>query len=205
MGLFSRKDKNEFNIKKTIEKFGKNLSLDRADFVPCPYWLEPEYDENGNFIDEPDPMYYICDPFTQRKFYSEGQVALGAMVQANIDLFKKGREDLPANFIYSFDPYYMEHQDELLALAEGLFATKGDRGYRPSIQKLADILADEYERVFAYKLPRDVTDGRSVYFTTVIVVRDHLPEGKIVKRMMPMLVLEGEQPDAMILPHWRWK
>ena len=54
MGLFRRKDKNEFDIKKTIEKFGKDLTLDRADFISCPDWLEPEYDETGKVFNTPD-------------------------------------------------------------------------------------------------------------------------------------------------------
>ncbi len=205
MGIFNRKSKNDFDIKETIKNFKDNLELDRADFVYCPDWLEPEYDETGNFEEEPDPLFYICDPFTQRKFYEEGKIAIGAMVQANIMLFERGKEDCPANYLYSLDPYYMDHQDELLRLAESIYETRGEYGYRPSIQKLADILDDEYERIFAYKLPRDVTNGRDVYCTTIIVARDHLPQRKIVNRLVPMLVLEGEKPDAMILPHWYWE
>ncbi len=205
MSLFRRKDKNKFDIKATIENFADNLSLDRADFVYCPEWLEPEYEEDGTFTEEPDPLFYICDPFTQRRFYKEGKIAIGALVQANTLLFERGKDDCPAAYIYSLDPYYMENQEELEALAYGLFDTKGEQGYRPSIQKLADLMADEEERIFAYKLPRDVTEGRNVYFTTVLVARDHLPKRKIIDNLIPMLVLEGEQPDAMILPHWYWE
>lgn len=204
MGLFGKKEKKNFDWKKTIQYFESKRSLDEKNFIKCPFWLSPVYDENGGFEEEPDQLWPLCDPFKQRKFYTEGKVALGVLVQANEKLFQKGIFDLPANYIYTTDMYYYDHPEELIDLAYALFDTKGGHGYLPSIQTLADILEDEIERVFAYKLPRNITEGRDVYFTSVLVCRKHLAEKKIVGKVTPLIVLENEQPDAMILPHWFW-
>lgn len=205
MGLFNRKPSAKCDIIKTKEHYEKTRDYKREDFSICPDWLEPEYDNLGNYSEEPDELYALFDPLFQKRILKEGKVAIGALVQANVDLFEKGKENLPAGYIYSEDPFFLECPGELLGLADALFQTKGESGYHPSIQKLADLLADEYERIFGYKLPRDLLDGKEVYFTTVVVDRNHLPAKKIEGRLYPMLVLPGEEPDAILLPHWHWK
>lgn len=207
MALFGIKNGNvNFTYEATRDNFEKNKSFEERNFIKCPSWAEPEFDEDGNYADAPNPFLPIFDPFYRRKFYKEGQVAVGAIVQANVLLFKRGKEDLAANFIYTTEPYFIKKPDELLYMAEELFSTKGDRGYLPSIQKLADLLGDEGECIFRYRLPRDLMDNKEVYFTSVVVSRHHLPGKKLIPEVVyPMLVLPGSQPDAMILPYWYWK
>ena len=205
MGLFSRKKKAEFELAATKEYYENNRELKRKDYMTCPDWLEPEYDEDGQYVENPDELYMLYDAFTQRRFYKEGKVAAGALVQANSLLFEKGDDSCPANYIYSTDPYYMKYPGDLLGLARALFTTKGEQGDHPTIQRLADLLEDEEERIFAYKLPRNITEGRDVYFTTVMVDREHLPDKMITEPVSPMLVLENERPDAILLPYWYWK
>ena len=205
MGLFKKKEHEEFDIIKINDNFDNTGKISKASYMKCPDWLMPEYDRNGQYAERPDELFALYDPFLQRRFYREGKIAFGALVQANVLLFKKGDDDCPANFIYSTDKYYWEHQDEMILLADALFSTKGYVGFHPSIQRLADLITDEYSRVFCYKLPRDITEGREVYMTTVMVQRDHLPKKKIIGRKYPMLVLENNEPDAMILPYLYWK
>lgn len=205
MGIFEKKVKDKFDYRKTAEYFDKNREIKKCNFLTCPDWLEPEYDADGEYLEEPDDLYLLFDPMLQRKFFKQGKVALGALVQANILLFKRGSDNCPADYIYTMDSYFLDNPKELEALALALFETKGDEGYLPSIQKLADLLEDEMERVFCYKLPRNVTEGRNVYFTTVLVDRSHLPHKRLIDSLKPMLVLPDNKPDAMILPHWYWK
>ncbi len=204
MGIFNRK-KDVFDYEKTRRYFEANRDTRRENFLRCPDWLRPEYDADGDYQEEPDALYMLFDAMLQRRFFQEGKVALGALVQANELLFKRGFDDCPANYIYTRDEYYIKQPGELEGLAYALFDTKGKAGYYPSIQKLADLLADETERIYCYKLPRDVTEGREVYFTTVFVSREHLPQGRIVESLKPMLILPYNEPDAMILPHWYWQ
>ena len=205
MGLFSRKVKDKFDINKTKAYYESTRKHNRNNFSVCPDWLEPEYDHLGNFKEEPDGLFALFDPLFQSRIFREGKVAIGALVQANVQLFEKGDINCPANYIYSTDPFYIENPEALAYLAHALFDTKGGRGYHPSIQRLADLLADELESIFCYKLPRDLTEGRDVYFTSVVVDRNHLPHGKIIDQLIPMLILPEEEPDAVILPYWYWK
>ena len=49
-------------------------------------------------------------------------------------------------------------------------------------------------------------DKREIFFTSVVVNRDHLPYGLLMPQVTyPMIVLPNNKPDAMILPHWFWK
>lgn len=206
MAIFRRNTDEIFDCRKTMEYFENNREIRKENFLTCPDWLDPEYyDEMDDDEAGPDELEKLIDPFRQRRFYKEGQVALGALVQANMLLFKRGRDSCPANYIYTKDPYFLDHPQELAELASALFQIKGDTGYQPSLQRLADLLADEMERIFAYRLPRDVTEGKAVYFTTVLVERSHLPKKKLTGSLLPLLILMEEQPDAMILPWWYWK
>ena len=199
------KKKKTFNYHATKSYFEANREIKQADYLTCPDWVKPVRDIYGNYVEAPDAFYPLFDPFRLKRFYTEGKVALGALVQANTLLFSKGKDDLPANYIYSTDDFFTTHPEELLALADALYDIKGDIGFRPSLQRLANLLEDEYERIFAYKLPRDVTGNRDVYFTSIFVDRRHLPEKKLTDNLLPMLVLDGAQPDAVILPYWYWK
>lgn len=205
MSDFENIKKMGFHAIKTRDCFENNRMMKREDYLKCPRWMEPEYDEFGGYEETPDGLYALFDPFTQQAFYKEGRVAIGAMVQANELLFERGKDNCPAAYLYSCDSFYMEHPEELRNLTWAIGKTKGEQGYMPSIQQIADILADEMERVFGYKLPRDVTEGRDVRLTTVFVERNHLPKKRLVNRMAPLLVLEDRQPDAIILPKWYWK
>lgn len=199
MGLFSRKKKSDFDLLKTKKYYERNRELSKRNYMTCPDWLKPGSD------DENDELALLYEPVTQRRFFQEGKVAVGALVQANSLLFDKGDESCPANYIYSTDPFYFDYPGNLLAIARALFDTKGEQGYHPAIQKLADLLDDEYERVYAYNIPAELTEGHTVYFTTIMVDREHLPYKKITEPVSPMLVLENEKPDAVLLPYWYWK
>lgn len=202
--MFFKKNKT-FNYQATKAYFEENRKIKIDDYLQCPDWAKPVRDEYGNYIEAPDDFYPLFDPFYLKRFYQEGKVALGALVQANTLLFDKGKDNCPANYIYTTDTYFTVHPKALESLADALYDIKGEQGYRPSLQKLADLLDDEYERIFAYKLPRDVTDNRDVYFTSIFVDRRHLPEKRLVGNLLPMLVLEDSKPDAVILPHWYWR
>lgn len=193
--LFKTTENWTFDYNKTIQYFQNNREYQNKNALEAPDWI----------YQSKDAMRILFDPFVQRKFYKEGKIAIGALVQANILLYEKNKISCPANYIYTTDPYYINNPEELENIAGALYQTKGDYGYRPTIQKLADLLADETERIFAYKLPRDITEGRDVYFTTVFVQREHLPNNILEDKICPMLVLEGQTPDAYILPKWYWK
>ena len=101
---------------------------------------------------------------------------------------------------------FLQNPEELICLAHELFSTKGDDGFIPSIQYVADLLADEAGRYFHYHLPSNVLENRDVWLTTILVSRDHLPDNTLKPEIVyPMLILPDDGPDAMILPYWYWQ
>lgn len=207
MALFRRKAKKiAYTYEGTRNYFEQHREIEARNFLKCPEWAKPEYDDYGRYVEEPDGLLPLFEPRRQQRFYKEGQVALGAIVQANELLFEAGRGDSPATFIYTQEPFFLQNPRELLIWATALFELKGEDGYVPSVQRIADQLADEAGRYFHYRLPRDVMENREVWMTTILVSRDHLP-GKILtpEIVYPMLILPDDGPDAMILPYWYWK
>ena len=49
-----------------------------------------------------------------------------------------------------------------------------------------------------------MTNGRDVFFTTVMIPRKYLPKKKVDRAVYPFNILVGRRPDAMLVPHWYW-
>ena len=108
------KKKKTFNYHATKTYFEANREIKQADYLTCPDWVKPVRDIYGNYVEAPDAFYPLFDPFRLKRFYTEGKVALGALVQANTLLFSKGKDDLPANYIYSTDDFLQRIQKNSL-------------------------------------------------------------------------------------------
>ena len=154
MALFRKKTKYfKYSYERTKAYFEQHREIEARNFLKCPEWAKPEYDEN-----------------------------------------------------YTQDPFFLQNPEELICLAHELFSTKGDDGFIPSIQYVADLLADEAGRYFHYHLPSNVLENRDVWLTTILVSRDHLPDNTLKPEIVyPMLILPDDGPDAMILPYWYWQ
>ena len=136
------------------------------------------YDEEDELLN----MYNM-----QAEFFEHGKHALGAIVIANEKLYKWGILDLPACIVYSFDKYYndAENMKELDNIANQLADLRGRRQENNTLKQIVYILESEVERAFGIKLPYDMTNGRDVFFSTVMIPRKYLPKKKVV-------------------PHWYW-
>jgi hypothetical protein len=182
----------DFNFNSTIEYFNKNKKYTNKEILRCPDWMTEDDDFKN--------IYPILE-----EFYEHGKIKLSCIVQANNLLFKGFFLDCPANFIYTDDPYYLENPLEFYNLATDLFSLKGKENPIEDEEFLARVLADEFERVFNYTVPKSITNGREVKFTSLMVHRKHLPKRKLCNIFYPLLVLEDSNPDAIILPKWYWK
>ena len=86
---------------------------------PMPAWLE---------ADAKDPLRAIYHD--QEQLLSHGRIVWGCIVQANQLLFSKGSDDSPAAIIYSTDPYFDAHPEDLVEIADELFMVRGRRPTR---------------------------------------------------------------------------
>ncbi|MGL5676431.1 MAG: hypothetical protein ACRDDX_08450 [Cellulosilyticaceae bacterium] len=135
--------------------------------------------------------------FDQREeLIRDSKLVLGVLVMANTLLYEADNNyDCPAVFLYSTDPYYEENIQVLEALADEIYS------YRelPDIEILRDLdkkwvvdrLNKEEEPIFNEKLPYGLTEGREVYLTTMIVMREYIPGRVLQSRVYPLLIKEG--------------
>lgn len=184
-----------FNLQKTKIKFEESKgSYAISDRFTRPSWM----------TDKDEPLLKLYGNLD--RLLEEGCVELGCIVQANTMLFKYSflkpvlHMDCPATIIYTSDQYYCDNPDELEELADNIFNFRECDYITKEEQELADILNDEKQRAFNVQVPYSLTGGREVKLTTIMVHRKHLEEKKLCQRIYPVLTIDSEECEAMILP-----
>jgi len=140
----------------------------------------------------------------RKEIFRTGKVVWGHIIQANEKLFLPGSECLPAAWLYSLDPHFDEQVEELEDIALDLFDTKGEETGDPELQRFADTLADEYERIMSLPIPKSVTGGRDVTYTVGNVHRRFIPTGRLAQSFFPLVVAPSITPATWILPSRWW-
>lgn len=163
----------------------------RALKMRAPFWMTPL-----------DRLYLVYRQ--QDHLLEQGQVVWGCIVQANTLLFKTGRGDHPAAVLYSPDPFFDEDVDLLLRIAYGIYSLKGTLPLDETLARFAHMITNEMERQLRLPLPLGMTEGREVFYTTIMVPRKHLPDRKLSQGVFPLLISPEQTPAAMILPSTFW-
>lgn len=177
--------------------------------------MEPSFKEEfEDFFsnEKPDVVTTLSFPeyhevFDRREeLILEGTLVLGALVMANNTLYnKRKKDDCPADFIYSFDPYFEEHQEELIQLAEALYSyselPEEELWFDMYKKEISDMLNAEITPEFNYKVPEVLTNGKEVYLTTLIVKRADISNKYLEHSLYPLLVKEGIK-GSIILSHY---
>ena len=184
-----------YEMYKAIQDSKGNKKVMKMNMLKKPKWLK-RYKK--------DELHKIYEK--QNDFWEYGKIALGCVVQANTRLFSIGNSDnCPANFIYTYDEYYYENPEKFHALAHDIYSLKGAEEFDTDEEKyISNLLLSEYKRDFHISVPQSMTEGHEVFLTTVMVDRDHIPMHKLCNFFYPMLTLENDLPDAIILPVWYW-
>ncbi|QAA32618.1 hypothetical protein [Clostridium manihotivorum] len=184
-------------IEKTRELYRKKnlftfVSVKKDKFVK-PSWLKTNVKDKLNLI-------YL----DLGVLYKEGKIVYGCLVQANTTLFEKGNNDSPAAIIYSPDNYFDGNFDKLRKMASVLYSYKGVDDAPKNIKEFTDAITDEYKRIMNLKLPYEFTEGRDVYYTTIMVHRNHIPDGYLKKGCFPILIAPYRSKATIILPSRYW-
>ncbi len=163
--------------------------------------LSPELEEA--FVADNDALLRILKD--QDALLARGRVVWGHLVQANQILFQPdNRMTLPANVIYSTDPYFDGRLSLLSSMARGLFAQKGSTRADRELQRFVDAVTDELTRVLRQEMPRSYTGGRGVDFATCFIQPSHLPDGYLRRPSFPVVINPDETPAMMLLPSRYW-
>jgi hypothetical protein len=114
----------------------------------------------------------------ERKVRRRGVPVRGWWVQANNSLWEEGKNDSPAQIVFSFDE---RADDELLQrTALEVFRLKSEPATTNLERAVAKLVDDEtYRRGTRIGLPYEFTGGIPIYCAHVMVRRRFLPEGMI--------------------------
>ena len=139
----------------------------------------------------------------QRAVLAMGEVFWGVLVQAHPALTRPGPLDHPANLIYSRDAAVVRDPARLLRVAQRLANLKHVQPESPGLRRFAEILSDDRRRAMRWDVPESLTDGLSVYFTTVLVARAHVPGRTLVGDRVPVIV-RYDTPATLVVPSAVW-
>lgn len=139
----------------------------------------------------------------QDVLFSEGRVVWASLVQANTLLFDSGPHDLPAVVLYSLDEGIDSKPKLIRKVAKGLFKIKGKQT-DPDIQKFADMLKSDRTKKWKVPVPLRISNDIQCFYTTALIIRNHLPNGYLSKSLFPYLVCPEKTKVATILPSRYW-
>lgn len=187
------------DFKKELAEMRENLEKDRDKFkTPAmPNWLKQVPEDRLNFVFD----------FYERLFTS-GNVYYAYIIQANLQLFQqKSGEDCPANAIFSDAAEISENPFILREWGQYIhsFTEKRPIDTPEELLEIARILNDGRDRsAFSFK----ITDPRGISvkadFRSLIVFRNHLPQGFLKGTIVPILAADGCRGAVTILPKSFW-
>lgn len=148
-----------------------------------------------------DKLYMVFN--SRRRLLREGEVALGMLVQANVELYSPGEYDLPASAIYSSRRTTPDLLKALSECAQRLYALKNTEPDEPEEKKFAEMITDEYRREMRVPVPKEIAGVGGVTLTTLMVFRSDLPHDYLTNSFFPMLV-HRETPATIIVPFKYW-
>ena len=159
-----------------------------------------------------DPRQFLAETSTlseeakqaYENLIKKGKVVWGSLVQANLDIFEPGNQNLPASYIYSPENYFRDNPHHLLEISSRIFSLKGGGTGDELLDATADQITDQQKDKFSYPIPYQLTDGHEVYMCSVLLIRSCLPEGRLTSRLMPMLINPPDNGLMLPLPLKFW-
>jgi hypothetical protein len=145
----------------------------------------------------------------QSHLLRSGTLTWGVMVQANMNLFKPGPQDHPAQTVYASNAD--AHPELLLGAARRLYQLKHSNPSNPEDRALAALISDEMDRNIGVKLPASFSadavnaDGKPLTLLTsaFMVFRAHLPGRTLRGNVFPLL-FHPQIKAVMIVPQQFW-
>jgi hypothetical protein len=164
--------------------------------APAPPWL----------TDEPAKAFYHRILADRAVLVREGRIVWSCLVRHNKQLREPGDHDHPGKAVYGLDPELNGTWHRVLEISDALRATEGTEPPDRAHEQVARVLTKGAGPTVRVPVPPALTGGaRHVYLTSVIVVRDHLPDGCLRGRnILPLLVAPDRTPATMVLPSRYW-
>lgn len=158
--------------------------------VRKPYWLGPERDVWAGY-----------DGFS--RLLREGDIAWGASVQVNMEMFEPGPDDLPGVVVVDAEHRFDDAPHELVALANELVELREDPGPSGELKRIGELLAAETANIFEEPLPDAAARGTGAHWSAILFFRKHLPYGHVTSELFPVL-WHPEVRSVCVLPSIWW-
>lgn len=141
----------------------------------------------------------------QRLLLEKGKVVWGCVIEAN-EMLWHGESDANAAVIFSPDPYFDDHLEELASLAETLGELKEQENplVDDDVVPFLNALKSEKTIMLNKPLPESLTGGRKVYLTITTIFLKHLPFPALRQGWLLMLTLPDQTDLTMVLPYKYW-
>ena len=157
----------------------------------------PDWTQKSN-IESFDKFYN-----SQKDLLGNGKVVWSSIVQANEDLFKGTNEPLPATVVYSFDPMIDSFPNKLDEISEKVYKLKHITSSE-ELKKFASIISNENNIILTVAIPPSFTDNIECYYGFIMIEPDFLPNGKLNKRLLPILANPENNETILMLPDDFW-
>ncbi len=169
--------------------------LDRLGYlhVGRPYWL---------LLNRSDRLTVHFQHLS--RLFAEGRVVWGHIIQANRLMFQEGNSNCPGEFVYSVQDSEGGDPVHLARLAHDLFRLKGTKPSDPELKPIAEYLTDELVRSFGLAVPTALSPDMPCLISSTMLVRKHLPRGRLCSSLMPLVVSRQEPRIVTVLPERYW-
>lgn len=135
--------------------------------------------------------------------YRQGEAMLAWVVQANT-LVWEGKAPAPADLLVSWDPLYALRPERLRELAARIHAVAEAGSAAVALRGLVTTLRDDRRYCMREPLAGSLAEGRVVYRWTCLVFPQHLPGGRLLGHLVPVVALRDGPPVCSVPPADLW-
>lgn len=188
--------------RKMIKRWKSYLAIKESEITDYAAELEAvksnyfaDASKSKNVFEKPaiNDVQSFCDFSTLQN----GEIYYGCIVRANELLFSPSEdtdEALPAMLIYSRDEFYKTSPEELIRISDALYEDRDNNSLR-------------YETLYHFneKLDDELTAGREVFLTDVLICRGHVPMGMLGGlRIIPIIVNPEKSKSCFVVDCRYW-
>ncbi|MEM7476064.1 MAG: hypothetical protein AAF483_13805 [Planctomycetota bacterium] len=139
----------------------------------------------------------------RESLWEHGQVVWGHVLQTHNKMYKSGSRDRPGQILFSLCEQCQEHPSELYGIAKRLSELRSEAGNNQG-SEIVESIDSESTRVYGLKVPDEFSPNLTSMISSTLFVRRYLPERRICRPLMPIIVNPQPPHVAMVLPEKYW-
>lgn len=188
--------------KKLLKRWKAYLAVNASEITDYAAELETveknyRADDNKNKNVFERPVISDVQSFCDFSTLQNGKVYYGCLVRANELLFTPSEntdEAFPAMMLYSRDEHYKTAPEDLIKISDALYENRENNSLR-------------YETLYHFneKLDEELTEGREVFLTDVLICRAHVPMGMLGGlRIIPIIADPDRSKSCFVVDCKYW-